>query len=475
VTRRIAPWWALTGGALLLAGAAIVFARALGTRTNYDEGVYLASLDALRRGAALGSDVYTSQPPVFYWVLRVLAAPFGTSIEGIRVGFVLLALAGIAAAAVLGWCRYGPTAGLAAGAFLAIGAPYPTVAPTVAAAVPAVALGLIALALLAPALSVNGSRWWSAAAGAAYTAAVLTKLLAAPFAVPLVALALAARAGRRLLPVALVGAAGFAAVVAIAHVGALPDIWSAVIGDHTGAKELGSYGDNARWIRDHLEPRTPISWLVAAGFVAFLVSRRARSVWPLWTLVPAAALFLFLVRPLADHHLVLLSAAYAISAGPSLALGIGDLRPTLRAVAAGVLCLAVAAGLYQEQRRLHRNDVAEPAEVTWAVAAVDAATASSAVVVTDQPIVVFRANRETPGPLVDTSNTRISGGGLTADEIVAQIDDARPAAVVVDRMFRTLPLVLAALRERFPVRVTCGEATLYLSRPSPTPLPTCPA
>ena len=43
--------------------------RALGARTNFDEGVYLASLDAMRRGQELGSEIYTSQPPVFYWLL----------------------------------------------------------------------------------------------------------------------------------------------------------------------------------------------------------------------------------------------------------------------------------------------------------------------------------------------------------------------------------------------------------------------
>ena len=100
----------------LLLGAALVFTRSLGTRTNYDEGVYLASLDALRRGQDLGSDVYTSQPPAFYWVLRVLAAPFGSSVEGIRLGFAALALVGVGAAIVLGWRLFGPPAGVAAGA-----------------------------------------------------------------------------------------------------------------------------------------------------------------------------------------------------------------------------------------------------------------------------------------------------------------------------------------------------------------------
>ena len=466
--------WAVLGGLLLLA-AGLVFTRALGTRTNYDEGVYLASLDALRRGQELGGEVYTSQPPAFYWVLRLLAAPFGSSVEGIRLAFATLAVVGVGAALALGWRLYGPAAGVTAAALVAIGPPYPSVAPTVSADVPAVALGLVSLALLARALRSRSGRWWAMVAGATLAAAVMTKLLASPFVVPFLTLALAERAGRRVLPVAAAGAGLVLAALAIAHAGSLDAIWVAVIGDHTGAAELGSYGRNARWIRDLLEPRTPIAWLVPAGFVAFVVSRRARRTWPLWTLVPAAVLFLLLVRPLADHHLLLLTVAYAISAGPSLALGIGALRSQrLRLAAAGVVALFVLAGLYQEQRRLHRNDVPEPAEIVWAAHAVALVTTPDEIVVSDQPIVPFRARRGQPGPLVDTSNTRISGGGLTAAEVVAEIERADPAVVVVGRMLRTLPSVLTFLEERYPQRVRCGDVTLYLAARAPTP-PLCTA
>jgi 4-amino-4-deoxy-L-arabinose transferase-like glycosyltransferase len=458
---------------LLLLGAALVFTRSLGTKTNYDEGVYLASLDALRRGQELGSDVYTSQPPAFYWVLRVLAAPFGSSVDGIRLGFAALALVGVGAAIVLGWRLFGPAAGVTAGAFVAIGPPYPSVAPTVAADVPAVALGLVSLALLAVALRRGPTTPWSAAAGAVLALAVATKLLAAPFVVPFLALTLAARLGRRVLPPAAVGAGIVLAALAITHAGSLDAIWSGVVGDHTGAAELGSYGENARWIRDLLEPRTPIAWLVPAGLVAFLVSSRARQTWPLWTFVPAAMLFLVLVRPLADHHLLLLIVAYAVSAGPSLALGIAQLRRDwLRVGLAAVVGLFVIAGLYQEQRRLHRNDVAEPAELMWAAAALRQVTSAGDIVVSDQPIVPFLARREQPGPLVDMSNTRVTGGGLTAAEVIAEIERTAPSAVVVGRMLRTLPSVLAMLGDRYPQQARCGTVTLYLPAASTSP-PSC--
>ena len=127
----------------MIVAAAAIFTRALGTRTNYDEGVYLASLEALRHGQRSGSDLYAIQPPAFYLLLRGLAAPFGHSIEAIRAAFALVGVLGVGAAVALGWRLYGAAAGLAAGALLAVAPPYPTVAPTVAADVPSIALGIV--------------------------------------------------------------------------------------------------------------------------------------------------------------------------------------------------------------------------------------------------------------------------------------------------------------------------------------------
>ena len=138
---------------------------------------------------------------------------------------------------------------------------------------------------------------------------------------------------------------GVAPSVAVANAPALHDIWRQVVTDHTDARALGTLSGNVRQIRHVLDPRTPFGWLVPVGFAAFLLSRRARRTWPLWTFVPAAAGFLVLVRPLTDHHLVLLSTACAIAAGPSLALAVGSLARTPRTVAAAVLVLFVAAGL----------------------------------------------------------------------------------------------------------------------------------
>jgi 4-amino-4-deoxy-L-arabinose transferase-like glycosyltransferase len=472
VSSRVVRNLPLFGAALVALASVLVYTRALGTRTNYDEGVYLASLDLMRHGQELGSQIYTSQPPVFYWLLRVLAAPFGSSISGIRLAFVLVAVVGVLAAIVLGWLLHGPSAGVTAGALVAIGPPYPTVAPTVSADVPAVVLGLVSLALLAFALRGTTSRAWAGGAGAVLVLAILTKVLAVPFVVPFAALMLAARATRRLLPATLVGGVVMALIVALASAPALGDIWRQVVTDHTDARALGTVSGNVHQVRSVLDPRTPFGWLVPAGFAAFLLSRRARRTWPLWTFVPATVGFLVLVRPLTDHHLVLLSTACAVAAGPSLALGVGSLARTPRTVAAAVLVLFVAAGLYQEQRRLHRNDFPDPPEVAWANAAINRGTSPTALIVTDQPIVVFRTGRATFGPLVDISNTRVSGGTLTASDVNADIRRARPDAVLVDRMLRSLPSVIAELDRSYPSRIRCGSATLY--RTSRAVTPPCP-
>ena len=327
MTPRLARTWPVLTAVLVAAAAGLVFTRALDTRTNYDEGVYLASLDAMRHGQDLGTELYTSQPPVFYWLLRGLAAPFGSSIPEIRVALALLAVLGVAAAIVLGSRLYGRRR-FAVRRARRDRPSIPVRPPTVSADVPAVALGLVSLALLTFALRRGAPRsraGWACAAGAVLALAVLTKFLPAPFVVPFVALAAAAGVARRVFPRALVGAALATLIVVAVHATAVDDIWRQVVTDHTDARALGNLSGNADQIRKLLEPRTPFGWLVPLGFVALLLSRRARATWPLWTFVPAAVGFLLLVRPLADHHLVLLSVACAIAAGPSIVLAIGGL------------------------------------------------------------------------------------------------------------------------------------------------------
>ncbi len=135
------------GLAGLLAVAALVYSRGVDAAANYDEGVYLASLDALRHGQELGTDVYASQPPGFYVLLQGLSLLPGDGVEGIRVAFVLVALLGLVAAYAIGRKLAGVWGAFGAAALLALTAPWPVQAARVQADTASVALSLCAIAV----------------------------------------------------------------------------------------------------------------------------------------------------------------------------------------------------------------------------------------------------------------------------------------------------------------------------------------
>ena len=134
-------------------------------------------------------------------------------------------------------------------------------------------------------------------------------------------------------------------------------------------------GDNVDRIRHLLEWRTPFAWLVWAGAVAFLVSRRARRAWPLATLVPAAAAFTLYLRPLNDHHLV----AHVVRVRPRRRTGAGARAGGLGrrgrfAVAAAVVPVRRCRASCRKTAVSCRNDLPERPELIWATRVIDAAT-----------------------------------------------------------------------------------------------------
>jgi 4-amino-4-deoxy-L-arabinose transferase-like glycosyltransferase len=159
--------------------------------------VYLASLDALRHGERLGSEVFASQPPVFYLVLGVIGLFAGHSLEAARIGFLLVALVGCAGAYALGRALGGIAAGLAAAGMVLILPPFASEAMRVDADVPAVSFTLVALALVAWATHREAPHWLAALGGAALVVAILVKLDAVVAIVPFAALLLFGHRPRR--------------------------------------------------------------------------------------------------------------------------------------------------------------------------------------------------------------------------------------------------------------------------------------
>jgi 4-amino-4-deoxy-L-arabinose transferase-like glycosyltransferase len=451
----------------LVASAAFVYTHGLHTWANYDDGVYLGSLDALQHGQRLGSAVFASQPPGWYLLLRAVAFVFGDSVTGVRTGLLVVALLGLVGAYACGRTLAGPLGALAAAGGVAIAPAYGGFAATVEADPAAVAFALIALALAAFAYRERTQPHLAACAGAAVAFAVSVKLLAAVAVLPIAGLALAADGTlrRRLVPLA----AG-AAVVVVAFVAGyarrLGSIWSDAFAMHASA-----YGDrrwhghlwNAGQIADFFDPHVPAAGLVAAGIaagVALLAVRRLRPrIAALWLFAATAVAFVVAVRPLFDHHLVVLAAGLSVPAGVTLGAAFERTRAAVPAAAA--VALVVAAGLYQEIHRIDNAKVAEPPQIRRAVEALRRSTRTNQLVATDEPIVAFLARRPLPGPLVDTSYARFSSGSLTDTRVLHVLARNRIATVVAARAFLSDARIERYLHKRFGAPRTFDGVELY--------------
>jgi hypothetical protein len=123
------------------------------------------------------------------------------------------------------------------------------------------------------------------------------------------------------------------------------------------------------------------------------------------------------------------------------------LRP--EAAALGALALLIAAGYVQQHRRLALADTPENPEVVMAAETVRRITGPDDIVVSDQPLVPFLADRRVWGPLVDTANLRFQTGSLTPEDVLRELEEGDVAAVVVGRSFLLHPTVLAGIEARY--------------------------
>jgi 4-amino-4-deoxy-L-arabinose transferase-like glycosyltransferase len=444
----------------LLAVAAFVYVRGLEAGANYDEGVYLASLDALRHGQELGTEVYASQPPGFYVLLQGLSLLPGDGVEGIRVAFVLVALVGLVAAYAIGRRLAGIWGGLGAAGLLAVTAPWPVQAPRIQADTASVA---IALAAVAVAFYAGRRPWRWAAVGALAGAAISVKLLALPVVAPLAVLLVAQRSWRA-AGAALAGAAAVWAVLLLVYANALGELWQSVVADHRDARGLGPSGwDNLERVLLHpLDWRTAAAVLVVIGLVCAVAFLWKLELLVLGMWIAASVVFVVLQQPLLDHHFVLLAAVLAVPAGAGLGAAVIHVPQPARYAAAAVAALLLVAAFVQEERRLWRQD-GEPRGVLWAAEQVRIRTEPDERIGTDLPIVAYLADRRVRGQLVDSSYVRLGIGSLTDSEILALLEQDAVRAVVVGREYANRPALIRALRGRYPKLLENDGVTIYLA------------
>ncbi|MBA2461192.1 MAG: glycosyltransferase family 39 protein [Actinobacteria bacterium] len=449
----------------LVAAQAFLFGRLVGTDTDYDEGVYLTSLDALEHGQRLGEDVFAPQPPGWYVLLRLISVAGADSVRGFHIGMVVIAIVTCLAAYLLGRSIAGPVAGLAASALLTIAPPFPLYAHRVLADIPPLGAGLLSLWLAWEARERRSA--FVALLGGATLALALTLKPTAILVLPAFLLLLLwerSRRGRTLVAATLGGSAvGLAFAVAYGDV--LGELWRSVVRYHRDARETPALVDNTHELLTFLNWRTPFAWLVISGVVAAILlirRRRAPAVWALWLWAAVSAGFLLYQQPLHDNHLLLLPVALAVPAG--IAVGVLATRSRFQVAAVGLLALVLVAGYVQQQRRVVLDQNPEEPELVEAAERLRGLTRPDDLVVSDHSIVPYLADRRVAGPLVDTAVLRFETGSLTPAEVLRELDRYDVRAVVVGRAFVGRPWLLRGLAARFAGVPAPPGLRIYVSR-----------
>ncbi len=360
---------------------------------DYDEGVYLLGAREMLHGAVPFRDLFSSQPPLYLWLVRAAFAVGGDTVTAGRALSVLSALVACGAVAAISRRAGGARVAALAALLCGLSPGFWRAARSCQAEAPALALGVLGLALVAsPRRALRPG--WQLAAGALLGLALSTKLLVLPLLLPL--LWWAGRWPGRAR--ALLAALAAALAVAVPH--GLGAVLREAVGLHLDAlslrEGLGLEGILSR------------AWLPAAAALAGLAvpgRRRLRVGLALWC--GGALAFLLVHRPVFTHHVALLAPPLAAAAAVGL--------EALWRRAGTVPALAVAAALLLAVGVRGRPREAGPSAADQAALAFIArSTGPDARIASDAQMLVFRAGRRCPPELVDTSRVRVASGSLDA-------------------------------------------------------------
>ena len=420
----------LTAAALL---AAIIFlglaiwTLGAGLR-DWDEGVYWQSLRALTRGEPLFSSVFASQPPGFYYALLPFYAA-GHSVESLRIAVLLLTSAGVVAIYFAGRFLAGHDVGLVSALLLATSPLLIQQSAVAQADAPSVGLALVAVALALAAGQAGGRKRWALAAAAGLTVALATgiKLFAALAIVPILIALVSARPRRMSIWAAFIGGLLFGAALVALPIAAAPTTAYRELAFHAaGSRSLHLSAANLGLLLRARE--LPLEALALAAALVAAFRRDPRILGPLaWATVSVAAILVY--QPLFTHHLVLLPPSLALTAG----VGFASLRQAAPLTTAAIAAILLAAVVGIEVGARNAWEVARPdiRDQTLA-AAVRAESRPGDFVITDNLFAVALADRDVPGPLVDTSHQRTDAGLLTVKDLDAAANRYEVRLVLVD-------------------------------------------
>lgn len=462
--RREAVFWACLLG--LIAGyTAWQLSHLGGLRWDWDEGVYLLTARTVAQGHRLYSDIFSMAPPLFIASLNLGFWFGGETIAAGRAVVVLYSALGLLGIGLLAREWGGRLAGPVAAAALAAAPHFYILSRTVVADLPSMGLACLGL-WMAVRYGRVGQRRWLVAAGWTLGCGLCLKLTAGLVA-PAMILAVLLRdwqtggrqglsVGNRIRDVCYSGVAvagPFAAPIVLCLVTheARPMIEQVVTLLWTQREHFTpDYGENATLLFKYLAAdnfnialNRGLTALGVAGSLA-LVWRRPKDILVLGLWLATTVVVITGYAPLWVHLFSPILFPLAVGAGVSVGLLyriVRELASGCRAragwavhhrILAVALTVALAAYIYDwpaiaaENARRAR---APNSRLDEAVAQVEAMTAPSDLVITDEPLLAFVTGRPVPPDLCDCSVVRITVGKLTVRDLIQVTERYRPTAI----------------------------------------------
>lgn len=432
---------------------------------DYDEGVYLMQARLVREGVRLYRDMPTLFPPLWFWTAAGTFALFGATVTVGRLLSLAYALVGAGSVAALGR-RLGGGWGVLLAVLLFTLSPHVLIASrSVMLDLPAVSLALLALALAVHA----GPRpaWW-AGAGAVFAASLMVKPVVPATIIPLVWLALAAPRThwpRRLGALVLGVTVPTAAIILLST----PRLfWEQTLAIRGVMRVVFPWNPATNLLLIWQEGLWPSLGALVLGLAGFWMLRRDRVAQALMLWVLATLITFVFHTPLYPHHLIVFPATLAPPVAGSLRLlhPFTWRHPLARAgvvaVVAVLLGLPIATG---QVAASYADDAGWNDTLAQLIDFIAKHAGTDQQVVTDYPMLAFRADRSVPPILADSSDGRITSGSLDATEAIEATARAQPPVIVPwSGRFERLPEYIRWVEDNYVI-VGCfddeGQRPVY--------------
>jgi len=494
--------WAAVFAILGYGGCAILdtAGRAYPAHYEYDEGVYAETASAAADGAHPYRDIFLGQPPVLVLVLAQVYRAGWRTLTAARWCVTLFSVGWLLAIyTILAACGR-PRAGLF-GVLLLLGSPtFFTTSTTVQMEGPSESLAAAAIACAVLGIGRAGCEfargrparrlvptgesrhrmlsilWWGAG-GMCAALAVMTKLTAAACAVALLALAVTGppEERRRRLGAVMGGAA--LGILPLLPTIATPAFLTQTIFFHLSlAHRLGITPiPHAVQATEFLTTNWFLATMAGAGVgMAAIPGHRLERLALVW--LGAGALAVCLMTPTWPHHFAVLLSPLALLAGAAadrLPDWLSTKTKAARPVATMLVMAAVTAVAVRDIALATSPACksAPPPGLVATVAEIARLVPSDALVVTDDPMLVFLAHRRVPPNLIDSSVARWQNGNLSEGDLHTALSDPRVGAVLLWRgtFEREFPGFATEAAAVFPNALRMTEGSMLLVRQAASP------